>query len=382
MDLQVEYTRHSPFLAAIKERRDLAKSGSLKTTQHIVLDLKGSQIHYSPGDSVGILPSNDPALIERTLKALGASGNEVILDRQGETHLLREFLLRRANLKGVSRKMVGELKSRISGGMQRELERLLEEANKHELKGWLHAREVWDLLEEFPEGQFTPQEVVDMMMPLLPRFYSIASAQSFVGEELHLTVSYLRYETHGMSRIGVCTHYLCHLVPLQKPVVPIYLHPTSDFKLPEAPGVPIIMVGPGTGIAPFRAFLQEREMRRDPGKNWLFFGEWTRGKEFFYEEEWERWISKGMLKLCLAFSRDQPYKVYVQNKMAEEGALLYQWLEEGAILYVCGDAHRMAKDVDHALHRIVEEHGRMDEEGAIRYVKRLRAEKRYLRDVY
>lgn len=382
MNFPIQYTRHSPFLASIKERRDLTKSGSLKTTQHIVLDLKGSHLHYSPGDSVGILPCNDPLLVKKTLEALHSKGDEIICDKKGQLLRLDEFLLKQVNLKGVSRKIAQELAARTSGKKREEFGRLFLEENKHELKEWLQAREIWDFLEGIPEVRFTPQEFADMVMPLLPRFYSIASAESVVGEEMHLTVSYLRYEAHGIPRIGVCTHYLCHLAPLHQKVVPIYLHPTSDFKLPESSGIPIIMVGPGTGVAPFRAFLQEREKRNDPGKNWLFFGEWTHKKEFFYEEDFAKWISKGMLKLHLAFSRDQPYKIYVQDRMREEGATFYQWLEEGAILYVCGDAHRMAKDVDHALHKILEEHGPMDEESAIRYVKKLKSEKRYLRDVY
>jgi sulfite reductase (NADPH) flavoprotein alpha-component len=246
----------------------------------------------------------------------------------------------------------------------------------------MNSHELWDLIEHHPEVHFSPEEIVDLAMPLLPRFYSIASSQKVHPNEIHLTIAYLRYETRGITRMGVCTHYLCQLADLHHPVVPVYIQPSHDFKLTPDQDRAIIMIGPGTGVAPFRSFMQDREARGDTGKSWLFFGEWTSAHEFFYEDEWKRWEASGLLKLDTAFSRDQEHKIYVQHRLKEKGSEIYQWLERGAILYICGDAHQMAKDVEQTLKDIIQEHGNTDAAGAQSYIKRLRAEKRYLRDVY
>ena len=378
----MNYDRQHPFLASIKERYQLCQPGSSKDTRHVILDIEGSGISYNVGDSIGVSPLNEPALVSRMLSALGATGEERVIDKKGESHTFFDYLHSHANLKGVTRKMVSSLVARLPLAPRAFLEDLLKEENKEALKGWMHAHELWDLLEHFPDVQFTPQEVADFVMPLLPRFYSIASSQTCVGSEVHLMVAYLRYETRGIPRLGVCTHYLCHLAPMHQPVVPIYVQPGHGFRLPPEKDRSIIMIGPGTGVAPFRAFMQERTIHGHSGKNWLFFGEWTRTKEFFYENEWNFWRTSGLLRLDTAFSRDQNHKIYVQHKMMEQGEELYRWLEEGAILYVCGDAHHMAKDVDQALHLIIQKHGHKTEEAANQYIKHLKAEKRYLRDVY
>lgn len=380
--MNLQYDRQHPFLASIKERYQLCKSGSSKDTRHVVLNIEGSGLQYAVGDSIGVSPLNEPAFVMRMLHALKASGQEMVLDKKGQSCSFFEFLHAHANLKGVTRKMVMGLVDRLPLAPRASLEDLLKEENKEALKSWMHSHELWDLLEHFPDVHFSPQEVADFVMPLLPRFYSIASSQAFVGDEVHLMVAYLRYETRGIPRLGVCTHYLCHLAPMHQPVVPIYIQPSHGFRLPQESDRSVIMIGPGTGVAPFRAFLQERSIKGHSGKNWLFFGEWTRSHEFFYEEEWNQWHAAGLLRVDAAFSRDQTHKIYVQHKMLEAGEELYRWLEEGAILYVCGDAHHMAKDVDHALHQIIQHHGRKDEEAANHYIKHLKAEKRYLRDVY
>lgn len=369
-------------MASIKERYSLSNLGSKKHTIHIALDIEGSNLHYNVGDSVGVYPINDEALVLRTLKALKASGEEMVHDKKGMLFKFKEYLTSHANLKGITRKTVIKLASHLSEGARAPLNKLLEEGNKEAFKEWMHAHELWDLIESHPEVNFSPEEIVDLAMPLLPRFYSIASSQTTHPNEVHLTVAYLSYETRGISRVGVCTHYLCQIAELHRPSVPIYIHPSHDFKLTDDPKASIIMIGPGTGVAPFRAFMQEREARHDTGKNWLFFGEWTRSHEFFYEKEWKGWEAKGLLQLDTAFSRDQPHKVYVQHLMKEKGKEIYRWLEEGALLYVCGDAHKMAKDVEQALKEIVQEQSGRDEKAAQAYVKKLRAEKRYLRDVY
>lgn len=382
MSLQSSYDRHNPYRAAIKARFSLCKTASLKDTQHVVIDISGSGMTYRVGDSIGIYPVNDPAIVNKTLHVLHMQGDEPVQTKTGQSMTMREFLSEHVNMKGVTRKMVQTLVDKKSTGASEAIVALLKDDDKEKLKAWMHSHELWDLIEQFPGVHLTCDEFVNFVMPLLPRFYSIASAQSSVGDEVHLTVAYLRYETRGIERVGVCTHYLCSLAPLQQSVVPVFIHPSNDFHLPEKRETPVIMVGPGTGIAPFRAFMQERKMRGDTGPNWLFFGEWTRDSEYFYESEWAQLVDEGLLKIDLAFSRDQAQKIYVQHRMLESGKELFDWLEKGAYFYVCGDAHRMAKDVDQTLQLIIQSHGAMSPEAAHAYVKKLKAEKRYLRDVY
>lgn len=377
------YSRANPFLASIKERSSLCKPGSLKNTQHIVLDLKGSGITYEVGDSIGIYPQNDPELVQLTLQAMKAKGTENVLDKQENHWALRDFLTSKANITEISKKCLQELSQRqIHVEKKAHLEKLQSDEQKEELKAYLASHELWDLLLEHSEVTFTPQELCNLLMPLLPRLYSISSSTHAVDNEVHLTVAKVEYQTNQQQRRGVCTHYLCQLAPLHAAVVPVYIQPHHGFTLPENQEVPIIMIGPGTGVAPFRAFMQARIAKNATGPNWLFFGEWNRSHHFFYEEFWTGLSEKGKLRLDLAFSRDQEHKVYVQHRMLEQGFELFRWLEGGAHLYVCGDAHRMAKDVETSLLRIIQEHGSRDEGEAKNYLKRLRSEKRYLRDVY
>lgn len=360
------YTKENPFFATLKERVPLCKTGSSKDTLHLTLDLGSSPLPYKVGDSVAIFPENDPYLIKKTLEVLGASGEEEIYDKRSDKTLsFKEFLLRKGSITGFSRKLLGEV-----------LQRAGEESD--DPKKIIEEREVWDLLRHYPKAKFTPQELAELLMPLLPRFYSIASSPEVFPNEIHLTVAYLKYNTLELERRGVCTHFLSGLVqPGDK--IPLYVHPSNGFILPSNKETSIIMIGPGTGVAPFRAFMQEREATQASGKNWLFFGERTRAHEFFYEEEWLDWEKKGLLKLDLAFSRDQDEKVYVQTLLKEQGAEVARWIVEGATIYVCGDARHMAKDVDLALHEILQAHTTLDPSSTI---KSMRKEGRYLRDVY
>lgn len=380
----ITYTRNHPFLASIKERTTLCSAGSKKNTQHVVLDLKGSGITYQVGDSIGIFPVNDPQLVEKTLQVLKASGNEIVLDRHAENSWkLREFFTSCANLTEVSRKLLSEICYRQSDPHKKAfIEGLFAEDNRDALKHYLEDRHLWDMLVDHSEVVFDPQELCNLLMPLLPRLYSIASSQKVVGEEVHLTVALLEYHSNGHYRRGVCTHYLCELAPIQRPIVPVYIQQNHGFTVPSDPDTSIIMIGPGTGIAPFRAFMHERVLQNGSGRNWLFFGEWNRKTEFFYEPYWNELIEQDKLRMDVAFSRDQDHKIYVQHRMLENGAELYKWIEAGACLYVCGDAQHMAKDVEAALLQIIGVHGNHDELAAKQYLKRLRAEKRYLRDVY
>lgn len=370
----IEYNRNNPFLAKIKERYSLCQPGTNKNTQHIVLDLSGSGITYDVGDSIAIFPENDPTLVEKTLRAMNANGSETIIDKKsGESFKLKEFLLKKGNIKEFSKKFLLEL-----------IERQTNEKKKKVLENFKEvqeSRELWDILAENEEVTFSPQELCNLMMPLMARFYSIASSMKAVGEEVHLTVALLQYETNNIQRLGVCTHFLCNLAPLNQSTIPVYIQPHKGFTLPE-PHRPVIMIGPGTGVAPFRGFMQERILQENHGSNWLFFGEWNRSHHYFYGDYWNELASKNKLRIDLAFSRDQQHKVYVQDKMKESGEELYNWIKEGAILYVCGNASAMAKDVDAALHHIVEKHGKLDPQESQAFIKNLRAEKRYLRDVY
>ncbi len=378
------YNKENPFLASIKDRFSLSRPGSKKNTQHLVLDLAGSGLTYRAGDCLGIFAQHDPLLVEKTINALRVNGREIVSLKQKEkTASLREALTTHLNITEISPRLFREIALRQTNQEKKDfLNVLLEEENLQKKKEYLGQFELWDLLLAHEEVVFTPQEIADFLMPLLPRFYSISSSQKYVGEEVHLTVAQFEFESNGYMRHGVCSHYLSKLVTFHDPVVPVFVHPSHHFFLPEITDTAMIMIGPGTGVAPFRAFIQDRIFHQSGGKHWLFFGEWNRDFDFFYEEDWKSFGEKTHLILDLAFSRDQKEKVYVQHKMREKGQELFAWLEQGAYLYVCGDAQRMAKDVESTLMSIIAQHSEKGEAGAKEYLKKLRKEKRYLRDVY
>jgi sulfite reductase (NADPH) flavoprotein alpha-component len=382
--LDQTFNKNKPFLASIKERYPLTKPGSQKSTFHITLDLADSNLTYSAGDCIGIYPINGPDIVQRTLKSMKASGMEQVFPRNEiETLSFHDFLSSKGNITEINPKLFKEVALRQTNPDKKlQLENFLLPENRDAFKAYTGAREVWDFLLENDEVSFTPQEYVDLLMPLLQRFYSIASSTKVVGSEVHLTVAHVKYDSLGHLRQGTCTHYLCHMAPMDLPIVPVFIQPAHTFRLPEDNTIPIIMIGPGTGVAPFRAFMQERVASGATGKHWLFFGECHQEHDYLYQEFWEDLANKGVLKVDTAFSRDQSHKVYVQHKMYANGAELYAWLEEGAYLFVCGDAKRMAKDVDAMLHQIIQEHGQKDEAATKLYMKKLRADKRYLRDVY
>ncbi len=374
----MSYSRNNPYLSSIKERINLCPADNEKATHHIVLDLADSGITYNVGDCLAVLPVNDAILVERTINALKMQADEKIEYGEG-TCSLKDYLRHHANVTEVGRKVVKALAERLS---ESPLPSLLLPENKEVLSAYLDGKHLWEVLNDYPDAHFSPQEMCDLLAPLLPRFYSIASSQKSVGNEVHLTVKLLAFEAQGERRHGVCTHYLCNLMPVEESVIPVYIHPHRGFTVPEQGEVPIIMVGPGTGVAPFRAFMQERIASGAKGKNWLFFGEWRRSHNFLYGEYWKQLESEGTLRLDVAFSRDQEEKYYVQHRLLENGKELFAWLEEGAYFYVCGDAQKMAKDVEVVLQQIIELHGNKTPEEARDYIKRLRKEKRYLRDVY
>ena len=355
-----------PFAAKIKSRSPLTKPGSTKTTYHIILDITDSAMQFKVGDSIGIFGQNDPFFVDRILLALSAHGDESIVEpKSGQAMPLRFFLTYKANL------------SRLTSSF-------LKVASPHhprlQDKAYLATHEPLDFLQAHPHLPL--QEIVDQFAPLLPRFYSIASSLKIQPDEIHLTVALSTYTHKGELRYGVASHFLCHLAQENTTPIPSYIQPTTHFMLPPDPHIPIIMVGPGTGVAPFRGFLYERLAQHAPGKNWLFFGERHRNFDFFYEEFLTSLVQKNQLRLDVAFSRDQMDKRYVQHQILKNSQDLWNWLQEGAYFYVCGDAYPMAKEVEAALLHIFYEQGHLSEEGAKAYLKSLRQQKRYLADVY
>ena len=374
------YTRLSPYLARLLSRHRLNKTGSTKETWHVVIDIRGSDITYRPGDSMGICPENDHAMCDEILKTCGFSPDEAVVDpRSSEPFKLLDFLRKKANLSVPTRKLLLELVQRGA----KHFDSLLQPDHADEFKEYLRTHNVLDVLKEHPEAHPGPQDLVQNLSPLLPRLYSIASSQAVNEDEVHFTVSRVRYEVQGKKRLGVCSHFLCDMIKEKDHPIPIYLQQTKDFLLPEDNQVPLIMIGPGTGIAPFRAFMQERFSRENPTeKNWLFFGECHKACDFFYEEYWKELAGQKKLQVTEAFSRDQKEKVYVQHRLWEHRKKIWAWIQDGAHIYVCGDAQRMAKDVDACLQNIVKEALDLTDESARKFVSDLRKQKRYLRDVY
>ena len=351
-----------------------------------MVDLRGSGLRYKAGDSLGIFPSNRHSEVDELLRRLGASGDELVSPavlKLPSPASLRSVLTERLALSKPTRKIVETLAAKSSNADEKaKLAGLLGPESKDMLTSFLEQREFVDLLAEFPSAKLTPQEFVDHLRKLMPRLYSIASSSRLYPSDVHLTVAIVRYETNHRERVGVCSTFLSDRVQVGATPIPVFVS-DSHFGPPEDGGKDCIMVGPGTGIAPFRAFMQDRVATRATGRNWLFFGDQKRGTDFLYEDEWQEFMSKKQLtRLDTAFSRDQLLKVYVQDRMRENAAELWSWLKAGAHFYVCGDAKRMAKDVDTALHDIIANKGGMSIEQAAEYVKQMKKEKRYQRDVY
>lgn len=382
-----EYSKTNPFPARLVENRLLNQPGSAKETRHFVVSLEGSGLSYTAGDSLGVFATNRPVEVAEVLEAIHATGEEMVspaMLKLAEPIRLRDALTSGLSLAGPTPKLIKALAEKATdAGEKAKLEDLLKPEKKEVLRGWLEARHYIDILKEFPSARPTPQELVDLMRKLMPRLYSIASSPQVSPQGVHLTVAVVRYESNHRERVGVCSTFLADRAELNQTPVPVFVS-HSHFGLPEDHADrDVIMVGPGTGIAPFRAFVQERAAVGAKGRNWIFFGDQHAATDFLYEDEWKDYTAKGAVtKLDLAWSRDQILKVYVQDKMRENAAELWSWLQNGALFYVCGDAKRMAKDVDQALHDIAAEQGHMSIEDAAAWVKQLKKDKRYQRDVY
>lgn len=374
----VAYSKKNPFPARLLTNRKLNTAGSAKDVRHFEIALHGSGLEYQAGDALGVVPQNDPALVSEILSALGAEGEETVTGKDGAPASFREVLTGHYEVTRIPKPLLEHVAKLSSDEMLKKA--AAPEANG-ELTKYLWGREIIDLLVAHPSVRFTPAEFIALLRKLQPRLYSISSSPKAHPGEVHLTVGAVRYESFGRQRGGVCSTFLADRADAATPV-PVFVHSNNAFRPPPS-DKPLIMVGPGTGIAPFRAFLEERRATGASGRNWLFFGDQKSTTDFLYREEIEGYQRDGGLhRLDLAWSRDQAGKVYVQDRMRENAAELYRWLEDGAGFYVCGDASRMAKDVDAALHEVIATAGGKSTEDAAAYVKRLKSEKRYLRDVY
>ncbi|MEQ2005490.1 MAG: sulfite reductase subunit alpha [Limisphaerales bacterium] len=377
--LITNYSRSRPFPAPLLANVHLNGKGSAKDTRHFEFALDGSGLSYEAGDALGVRPTNCAELAEELLRALGRSGEEPVPDRDGKETPLREALVHHYEITRIPQPLLKALAEKTGDA---ELLKYVAPDGSGDFAKFIWGREIIDLLHAHPAAKFAPTEFVALLRKLQPRLYSISSSPKAHPGQVHLCVGVVRYDSLGRPRKGVCSTFLAERVPTGG-AVPVFVHSNKGFRPPANPDAPMIMVGPGTGIAPFRAFLEERRATGAKGKNWLFFGDQRAATDFIFRDELEAMQRDGTLtQLDLAFSRDQAEKIYVQTRMLEHGKELYAWLAEGGGFYVCGDASRMAKDVDAALHQIIQTAGGKSAEEATAYVAALKQDKRYQRDVY
>ena len=373
------FSRKNPFPGRVRVNKLLSLPGSAKEIRHFEVDIAGSGLIYEVGDSLGVVPQNDIPLVDELIETLKLDPSVPVPSLSGETVPLRQALTRDYHITAPTKEFLLSVASKLPA--QNELKQWIEDPTQKEaLQKYLHGREIIDVLKEQPTVQFEAVEFAKSLRKIQPRLYSIASSQKTFPESVHLTIATLSYETYGRIRKGVASNFLA---ACESEKVLVFVHTAKHFRLPEDPSVPVIMVGPGTGVAPFRAFLQERGMTSGSGKNWLFFGDQKAEFDFLYKDELQEFQRSGVLnRLDTAFSRDQEHKIYVQNRMLENASEIYAWLEQGGYFYVCGDATRMAGDVDLALHQIIERAGGKSAEEAKEYVEAMKQAKRYRRDVY
>jgi sulfite reductase (NADPH) flavoprotein alpha-component len=368
--------KNNPYAAALATNKRLSGESSGKDIRHFEFDLTDSGLKYEAGDALGVIPVNEPALVQLLLTQLKSDYDNPV---PGFDRSLGDLLTYQFEISEPSRKLIEWVGQNTTN---QELRHVLQHDDKDALGVWLWGKDTLDLLQLDVTRSLSIPEFVGLLRPLQHRAYSISSSQKAHPNQVHLTIASVRYHSAGRARSGVCSTYLAERVKRgEKPA--IFISPNKAFRVPANNDAPLIMIGPGTGIAPFRAFLEEREAIGAKGKNWLFFGDQHQEHDYIYRDELTAWQENGLLtRLDLAFSRDQAEKIYVQTRMLEQGAELFAWLEEGAYFYVCGDASRMAKDVDKALYQVITQFGGMSAERAADYVDQLKKEKRYLRDVY
>lgn len=372
---QSQYTKQNPFAAELSVVQKITGRDSTKDVRHIEISLEGSDITYLPGDSLGVYFLNDEALVDETLASLNIDGaTEITLGE--ETLSIRTALIEKLEL---TQSYPGFVEKYAQATNNAELLKLVED--KAAMREYIEARQIFDIIKQNP-SDISAQDLANSLRKLQARLYSIASSQAEVEEEVHLTVGLVEFDAFGEKHFGGCSGYLAHRAE-EGVQVKVFSEHNDNFRLPSDDNTPVIMVGPGTGIAPFRAFLQERDARGAEGENWLFFGNPHFTQDFLYQVEIQGYVKSGLLnKVDLAFSRDQAEKVYVQDRLREKGEEVFAWLEKGAHFYICGDANRMAKDVHQALIDIIKAHGGKDDEQAESYLKALRSNNRYQKDVY
>lgn len=375
-----EYSRTNPFYAEVLENINLNGRGSNKETRHLELSLEGSGLVYEPGDSLGIYPTNNPALVDELIQTCGWNAEEAVtVHKNGDTLPLKEALTSHFEITVLTKPLLQKIAALTKS---ESLHALLEEGNEEKLKEYIAGRDLVDAARDFGPFEGTAAEFTSILRKIPARLYSIASSLKANDEEVHLTIGAVRYDAHGRERQGVCS-ILCAERLQPGDTLPVYIQHNQNFKLPQDPDAPIIMVGPGTGIAPFRSFMQEREEMGANGKSWLFFGDQHFVTDFLYQTEWQKWLKDGVLtKMDVAFSRDTEEKVYVQHQMKKQSKELFEWLEQGAYVYICGDEKHMAHDVHNTLLSIIQEEGAMSKEKAESYLANLQQQKRYQRDVY
>ena len=369
------YSKKNPYTARLLSSQKITGRDSGKDVRHIEIDLDGSGITYQPGDALGVWYENSTDLVNAILAKVGLSGVESI-DVDGESLSIYNALVAKYEITTANPQFVTKF-AQCSGS--KKLLKLVEEKDK--LREYAANTQIIDVLAE-KKTKLTAEDLTGLLRRLTPRLYSIASAQSEVDDEVHLTVGLVEYQQGSETRFGGASSYLSHRLE-DGGEVKVFIENNNNFKLPQSDSTNVIMIGPGTGIAPFRSFIQERDNCGAEGENWLFFGDRTFTQDFLYQVEWQKYLKSGALThLDVAFSRDQQEKVYVQHRIVERGAQVWQWIQEGAYLYVCGDATRMAKDVHEALIAVAQEHGKLNQQQAEEFINNLRKEKRYQRDVY
>ncbi|OHU85954.1 MULTISPECIES: assimilatory sulfite reductase (NADPH) flavoprotein subunit [Pseudoalteromonas] len=370
-----QYTKQNPFAAELSVVQKITGRDSTKDVRHVEISLDGSDIRYLPGDSLGVYFLNDEALVDEVLELL-AIADDTKVTVAGESIAVRDALIEKLEL---TQSYPGFVEKYSQATNNAQLQALVED--KAALREYIEARQIFDVIKQNPAA-IDAQSLVDCCRKLQARLYSIASSQTEVEDEVHLTVGLVEFDAFGEKHFGGCSGYLANRAQ-EGAKVKVFSEHNDNFRLPANDDTPVIMVGPGTGIAPFRAFLQERDAREAAGENWLFFGNPHFTQDFLYQVEIQGYVKSGLLsKVDLAFSRDQAEKIYVQDRLREKGAEVFAWLEKGAHFYVCGDATRMAKDVHQALIDIIKAHGGKDDEQAEQYLKDLRSQNRYQKDVY
>ncbi|MGN8646019.1 assimilatory sulfite reductase (NADPH) flavoprotein subunit [Gracilibacillus sp. HCP3S3_G5_1] len=372
------YSKNNPYTAEVLDNIVLSGKGSNKETRHIEISLEGSHLSYEPGDCLAIFPKNDPVLVRAVIDELKWNAEQTIpINKQGEIRSVQEAL---TSIFEITRITKGMLEKASNYFDNEKLHELVKDAEKS--KAYMDGRDLLDLIIDFPPKQLDPTSIMHFLRKIPARQYSISSSYQANPDEVHLTVATVRYNTHGRERSGVCSGEIADRI---KPgdQLNVYVHKNPNFKFPMDEETPVIMIGPGTGVAPFRGYIEEREELELKGKTWLFFGDQHFRTDFLYQVDWQNWLKQGYLtKMDVAFSRDTEQKIYVQHRMQEKAKELFEWIEAGAHLYVCGDEKRMAKDVHETILSIISQEGNLSEEDAKEYVNKLKQEKRYQRDVY